>query len=265
MAGAVLGEIRLGGASVRLSHPPLPVPVRVPAVAVRAVVQARASPSSPPPPTSTPSSPPAAGTTAAELPAPDRADARCRELPAPDRAESSDAPPPCCLRLRISSVEARSSLSTETVGRSTVSTMLPLAAPLSAWHSRPSSGTCACVLRVMPHGRAAARTRATHAPERLVYACTTVLVPSPGGKLPLAPQRIYSTREADVAQTRMVRVNTDMRHVVESDHHVVRLERALSDSVVWSGACMHVRHMRCMCMLCMCCAYVHVCDMCMYM
>jgi hypothetical protein len=40
-----------------------------------------------------------------------------------------------------------------------------------------------------------------------------------------------------VAQTRMVRVNTDMRHVVESDHHVVRLERALSDSVV--VRCMH--------------------------
>ena len=61
-------------------------------------------------------------------------------------------------------------------------------------------------------------------------------------------------------------VSTQMRHVVESDHHVVRLERALSDSVV--VRCMHAcmrRHVRCMCMLCMCCAYVHVRDMHMHM
>ena len=190
----MLGELCLGGASVRLSHPPLPVPVRVPAVAVRVVVlQARASPSSPPPPTSTPSSPPAAGTTAAELPAPDRADARCRELPGPDRAESDDAPPPCCLRLCISLVEARSSLSTETVGRSTVSTMLPLAAPLSAWHSRPSSGTCACMCTACDatHGRAARwYTRDTRPREAGIRVYDSSVVPSPGGKLPLAPQRI---------------------------------------------------------------------------
>ena len=72
-------------------------------------------------------------------------------------------------------------------------------------------------------------------------------------------------------------VSTQMRHVVESDHHVVRLERALSDSqsvVVRSmHACMHACEsceacavlVRCMCMLCMCCAYVHVCDMHMHM
>ena len=74
-------------------------------------------------------------------------------------------------------------------------------------------------------------------------------------------------------------VSTQMRHVVESDHHVVRLERALSDSVVvrcmqhacggmcGACACCACAVRMCMCVICICiciCLCMYLYDVCVY-